>query len=235
MNRINIMSACAAVALGLVGCGDTDDTHPHDTAVAPAIAESSDSSPDGDHGADDRGDSDHGNDDHGDHSDEPIRQAEAHFHGNAALAFALDGAALSVELDTPLYNLTGFEYAPQTPEEVSTVQSVQALLAQPGGLFSFNAEAGCTAREQSQTVQLLTEADDHDHDHDESDHAADTHRDTVIEYLFDCSSPDRLNEITVRLFEHFPRFEELDAVYLDQNTQQSIRLSPVNDRINLAR
>ncbi|MGB6229149.1 MAG: DUF2796 domain-containing protein [Litorimonas sp.] len=109
-----------------------------------------------------------------------IRQADSHVHGAAALAMAVDGNEVTVELETPLYNLLGFEHAPDTPEQERSVADAEAVLRDPAAMFAFNMEAGC-AVEAVPEVALFADdgsdhehddhehADDHDHDHDHDD------------------------------------------------------------------
>ncbi|MEM9057418.1 MAG: DUF2796 domain-containing protein [Pseudomonadota bacterium] len=195
-------------------------------------------------------DHDDGHDDHGgDHADDELRQAGAHEHGTATLAVALEGADVFIELDSPLYNVVGFEHAPRTDDEKAALRRAEAALAEPERLFAMNAEAGCSAAD-SDGVELAAH-EDHGDDHDEGpdeDHADEhdehdgehddeesSHRDVVVEYLFSCRSPERLTAIVVELFDVFPRFTELEAVYLDERTQRSVRLTQERHRIDLGR
>lgn len=107
----------------------------------------------------------------GDNDSVEVRQADSHVHGGATLALALDGDTLSVEFETPLYNLIGFEHAPRTDEQTQAVTRAEAALAEPGSLFVFNPEAACTADAVS-PVHLF---DDHDHGHDDDDHHDEDH------------------------------------------------------------
>ena len=229
------------VAAALAGCSDTGAASPH-----AAETHDSDHSETQDHGAAHEGDAhadgdphdgDHGDGDHGhDDGDEPRRESGAHLHGDAELSVALEAGSLFVQLDTPLFNLTGFEHAAATDEEKRIVRDVEARLARPAELFSMTASAGCVPANEGNALPALL-ADTHD-EHDEHDeHAEDehgSHRDVLLEYSFTCASPDKLTEIRVHLFEHFRNFQALDVVYLAQNTQLSTALSPDNATINLA-
>jgi len=93
-------------------------------------------------------------------------------HGSAALAIVLEGNALTIELDSPLYNLMGFERAPETDEQVAALEAAEAALSQPGELFTLNAEAGCTPPTEEMDVHVM-EGDHHGEHHD--DHGHDEH------------------------------------------------------------
>lgn len=184
--------------------------------------------------------------DHDDDLSSEMRQSGAHLHGDAKLAVALEEKSLFIELDTPLYNLTGFEYAPTTANEKATVEQTEALLSSPKRLFVVNSEAGCEPQNPSADVHLefgqehTSSHDEHHHEdaHDdeseaESDHG-DTHRDVVIEYRFNCESLKAITEISVELFKLFPKIQELDTIYLDQTSQRSITLKPTNHKITVS-
>ncbi len=243
MKTVSVKLASLMVALSIVGCGHdgADESHAQDSAGSSGLSTpmAAAAAHDDDHGVAET-----------DQSSEVMRQAAAHLHGDAKLAIALDESALVIELDTPLYNLTGFEHEPQTSTEATVLQNVQIILSLPAGLFSFNPEANCLPRVNNQAVELTPpskdsgdgEAGHADHHAEEAQHDAHseehdeaTHRDVLIEYAFDCESPEQLQSITVELFDLFPRMEELDTVFLDQTTQRSVRLDPNNHRINLSR
>lgn len=234
------------LVLGAVACSDssrTADPVP-DVGTPPGSAQDLES---------DAADHDDDHDDHGheDDHDAPRRDVGAHLHGGAELAVALDGSTLFFELDTPMFNLTGFERSPQTPQERAELARSKAALSDPGNLFAMNTEAGCTANPSVAGLAALDveaaghdehdehdahdeHGDDHDAEHHD-DHDAESHRDIVLEFSFDCASPQALTGITVRLFDQFSRIEELETVYLDQTTQLSNRLSQGNPQLNLTR
>ena len=49
-----------------------------------------------------------------------MRSAESHTHGDASLAMVLERTVFTVELDTPLYNLLGFEHEADTAAQKAT-------------------------------------------------------------------------------------------------------------------
>ena len=104
-----------------------------------------------------------------------IRQADSHVHGAAVIAMALDGSQLSVEMETPLYNLLGFEHAPDTDAQREQVRNAKRALSAPAGLFGLASAAGCVPVEAAPVTLSFEEAEakdvmlDHDHDHDDED------------------------------------------------------------------
>ena len=182
------------------------------------------------------------------------RSAESHTHGDASLAIVLDGSMLTVELDTPLYNVLGFEHEAETAAQKAAVLKAETVLTRGGPLFVFNNEAGCSIIGDIISVELEhhedEDHDDEDHDdheddeHEDDDHEDDhedeeshdkTHKDVVLQYDYKCQSPTALKNVTVNLFEHFENLTELDLVYLGPNTQKQSELSAAKPRMNLTR
>jgi hypothetical protein len=170
------------------------------------------------------------------------RSADTHSHGAATFAIALDGSVITAELDTPLYNVLGFEHAAETDAQKSAVRDAEAVLSKADSVVVFNREAGCTADEETISVELgghdLEEDDDHDEDHkdhdahdDHDDH--ETHRDLRLQYKFTCSDPKALKHVTVNLFDHFENLSDLELVYLGPNTQTQDMLSKDKTRMDL--
>lgn len=168
------------IAFGLSACGDQHDHHSHESSDNHDAVADHDAHASGDH-EENHHDGDH--DDHispgevGESADAgTVRQIGAHLHGDAKLAIALENNTLFIEFETPVYNLTGFEYAPATAEERAAVKTAEQQLASPGTLFELNAEADCRAAEVN---PKLTFDDDHSDDHssDHDDHSEDGHDD----------------------------------------------------------
>jgi len=84
-----------------------------------------------------------------------VRSADSHVHGGAMLSIVSDADRVFVELETPLYNLLGFEYAPQTSEERARVSDIETQLGQPQNLIVFNKEAKCKYNEINTQVSLF--------------------------------------------------------------------------------
>jgi len=168
------------------------------------------------------------------------RSAESHTHGDASLAVVVEGSKVIVELETPLYNLVGFEHAAETEKQKAAVIKAESVLSGGAPLFMFNVEAGCDAPDISGSVKL-----DIDHDHTKNDthnegdiednHDPDAHKDVVLQYEYICSSPKALKNVTVMLFEYFENLTELDLVYLAPNTQKQGDLSAAKPRMDLTR
>jgi hypothetical protein len=106
-----------------------------------------------DHGDEDHGDEDHGDEDHHDDGDER-RELDAHEHGAAELTVAIAGGDVAIDLQTPAFNVLGFEYAPTSEEEQALLaESVAAL--ETGDLLQLDPDAGCTLVEAQIDSELL--------------------------------------------------------------------------------
>lgn len=171
-----------------------------------------------------------------------LRQADSHVHGAANLALALDGGTISWEFESPLYNLVGFEHAPETDAQIKAFETAEAALSEPGALLQFNPEAGCSAN-SVKAVKLMPgnkpeNHDDHRHEHDEhedntgNDHDP-AHQNTVLSYSFTCLYPEQVRWMNVGLFDAFDNLAEIDLVYLDPAQQISAGLTPRSARIQL--
>ena len=174
-----------------------------------------------------------------------VRHAGSHTHGDANLAMVLEGANLVIELETPLYNLTGFEHEPETAEQIAVVKAAEATLMEPDKLFNFNELAKCTPARNDWNVHLgegdpdddeddNAEDSEHHGEHDTDNHDGDeVHQDIIIAYAFECDDPAKLSEVDIALFEAFPNMTDLEFVYLGPDTQRLFTLDQTKTKINL--
>jgi len=166
------------------------------------------------------------------------RSAQSHTHGGASLAIVLEGSRVTIEFDTPLYNLLGFEHKAETVAQKAAVHKAESVLSNASPLFVFNSEAGCFPLRQVSSVELgLENHDDHDDhdDHDEDGAHDEVHEDVMVQYDYKCRTPKALKNVTVNLFEHFENLTDLDLVYLGPNTQKQAELNAAKSRMNLTR
>ncbi len=219
----------ALVVMSLGGCDDHGhdaDGHTHDDKIIEAVQEPIEKN---NHEHED----DHTENHQGDNSDTTtIRQADSHVHGDATLALALDGNTLVIELESPLYNLVGFERAPQSDAEKASLSKAQAALTNSAELFVFNPKASCTTDPRSKVSLMPDEPDDH---HDDHGHEDEDHQDILLEYIFTCETPKKLTVMTTTLFDHFPEMSELDTIYLGPATQIQSTLQPGKNTLKLTK
>ncbi|MEP4545938.1 MAG: DUF2796 domain-containing protein [Saccharospirillum sp.] len=108
---------------------------------------------------------------------ETERQLGAHAHGAAQLTLAAENQTLAVSLDTPAYNLVGFEQAPATDAQRDQVASALAILARADAVLDLPVAAQCALTEQvvdADTWSAIEAHDDHAEEHHD-DHEDDHH------------------------------------------------------------
>ena len=131
-------------------------------------------------------------------------ESGAHEHGVAHLHLVQDGAALSVEFESPLDSLVGFEHAPRDDAHKQALRISHEALENAAQMVSLPAAAGCAV----DTVEVeMPFVEDAHHDHlGKGEHA-----DAQAHYTFNCTEPSALTQLTVGLFKAFPRLERIDA------------------------
>lgn len=157
-------------------------------------------------------------------------QPGAHVHGEAQTAIVIEGESVSVTLNSAMYNITGFERAPQTPEEETKLADAISALEDGASLFVFSAEAGCEATGTMHS--LPKEGDLTQKSHDELDEAHNPYRDLEARFEFTCANPARLKNVSFAVFERFENLEVVKVVLLIGANQSAGELT--RDRISMA-
>ncbi len=167
---------------------------------------------DGDH---DDEDGDHDDEDHDDHDDDG--GLGAHEHGSAELSVAWIDSDIVIDLVSPNQNVFGFEYEPETDEDIATEKErSETLMAE--GIITVNAEANCSL---SEPASLAVERDGN-------------HSEVTVSWTFTCDSPDDIEELDLSgLFAEFPGFEDIDAEWVSATSQSSAELSPSEPTLTL--
>jgi len=179
---------------------------------------------------------DNTHDDHDAHSSE-VRSAESHIHGGAAMAIVSEKNRITIEFESPLYNLLGFEYEPRSEAEKDLAEKVEAALSKPQNLISFNKDAKCSFLDSKPEVELFDHDDDHhedeeddehhddDHHEDHDDESSENHADVILNYELTCKAIDKLKTVRVEFFNEFSNFTELELIYLGPSKQLSAELT----------
>lgn len=169
------------------------------------------------------------------------RQHGAHEHGAATLMVSAEGHELTIMLDSPAYNILGFEHSPSTEEQHAALTAAVAKLERGASLFNMDRAAGCEFEDGHVTTPWQEDngheaeehghaEDDHghedEHDHDHEDEHESAHTDILTEWHFHCDDLSKLSEIEVELFGAFSNLEDLDAQYLLEDNQGAAELSP---------
>ena len=152
---------------------------------------------------------------------------EAHVHGVGNLEVVLDGNMVFIALESPLYNVLGFEHAPQPDAQRVLARRVTNIL-KANGLFSLTRDAQCRRSSHNLVSEILnphTHGDGHAHSHDhDSTHSG--HADLRAEYQFECRKPELLTDILVRVFQQFSGFTELNVQAVLPSGQIGAKLTP---------
>ncbi|WP_020506347.1 DUF2796 domain-containing protein [Lamprocystis purpurea] len=172
------------------------------------------------------------------------REHGAHEHGVGSLTLALDGKEMEIELESPAANLVGFEHAPKDDAQRAALERAVALLKDGERLFSFPKAAGCRLTAASVSSSLLghepaEKADHEDHKaHAEAPSAAadhdaehESHADLDADYDFECTHPEKIDQVEVGLFAAFPATERLKVQYVTARGQGGAELTKAQPRI----
>lgn len=154
----------------------------------------------------------------------------AHVHGRAQIDIAIEAKRLTVHLDTPMFNLLGFEHAPRTPAQRAQADAAMAALKDAARLWRVDAAAGCTVQALELSAPALGLDDAHAaHDHD----AHEAHADIEAEYVFACADAGRATAIEVGLFDAFARLQTAEVQVAGPRGQFKRRLAPGQTRVVL--
>ncbi len=160
-----------------------------------------------------------------------LQAAPPHQHGVAQLDVAVDKGRVSIELQTPLDNLLGFERAPRSDAERDKVAAAVAKLRDGQTLFRIDAAAGCTlvkAELDSLPLQLGNAQA-------KTSAAAGDHADLDGHYEFRCKDGARAGSIEVGLFEAFAGLSRIELQVQTPKGQIKATLRRPASRVVLVR
>jgi hypothetical protein len=147
----------------------------------------------------------------------------AHVHGSARLQVAVDGNTLSLQLDTPLANLVGFEHAPRTAQQKQALRAMADRLRQAAEIFTPTPAARCLVVSIELESPLLQPS---------PPAGGDGHADLDGSFVFRCADPAALRDLEVGLFASFPKLRRLDVQVAGPRGQSATRLSPQQRRVS---
>ena len=160
---------------------------------------------------------------------------DAHVHGEANMAIVIDGQHLSASLMSAMFNITGFEHAPETDGQREILRTAISRIEDGEQLFEFNSAAECvltsshhnlsSTKEHSNTNDYASEAEDRQHH---------KHRDLEADYEFTCKKPSKLSSVRVGLFDHFGNLQKVNVITLTGSQQSAAELTPERETLPLA-
>lgn len=118
----------------------------------------------------------------------PIAGAQ-HVHGAIDLGIVVEDAAIAISFESPLANVVGFEYEPQTKEEIEGVRTAAIRMNSAADMFLLPASAACESVEVKVTgpdylttvaadTQPLSQSSNHASNHHDDDHDDDDYSDS---------------------------------------------------------
>ena len=141
---------------------------------------------------------------------------------------------MEIDLDTPGFNLFGFEHAPTTDEETQAINTaVQDL--ESGDLLRLNSDAVCLVNDATVTTMMSHDGEEND-DHDEMDHEeeGEVHSDVEAQFSLGCESPEEIQALDLSaFFERFPNFELLNVQWVSDTGQSAAELTAESPILSL--
>jgi hypothetical protein len=153
----------------------------------------------------------------------------AHVHGVAKLGVAVQGATVTLALESPLDSLIGFEHAPRSAAERAAVAALRATMQAPRELFKFNTEAACSLVKAEAESALFAAAPA------ASASASSEHADLDASFEYACAQPAKLATLDVDLFKVYPRLHSVSVEVATDKGQSKQALTSVAHVVVLSR
>jgi hypothetical protein len=126
----------------------------------------------------------------------------AHVHGVARLGIAVQDKAVTIQFESPLDSLIGFEHRPASPAQKTAASALQARMHAPQDLFRFDTAASCVLTKSKAESAIFQPP---------AAGAVDEHADLDATFEFRCERPDKLSTLEVGLFAAYPRLMRIDV------------------------
>ena len=168
------------------------------------------------------------------------RQLDAHNHGFGELNVAIEGQTVVIELNSPAFNIVGFEHSPETNKDKAAIKDAVSVLNDGSKLFLFPTTAGCRLASVHIGSSLIdgqhSAHKNHDGDHKDSKHddhkERDIHSEFQANYKFQCDVVEKVNTIQIMIFKHFPNTRQLDVKTILPNGQSAMKLTPASNLLS---
>lgn len=163
----------------------------------------------------------------------PAWAGKAHQHGVAQLDVAVEPGRVTLDLQTPLDGLVGFERAPRTDAERARVEAALTRLRDAAALFRIDSAAGCKLEKVTLNAPVLgvtptgTAAP--------AAPAKGEHADLDGRFEFSCKADARPAFVEVGLFEAFSGMKRIELQLVLPKGQMKATLVRPATRVALAR
>jgi len=144
----------------------------------------------------------------------------AHEHGIAQMQIVIDHQQLLMEIQTPLYNVVGFEHAPKSITQQQTYRDQMSMIRQ-GNLIKWNRSAAC----KLQNVELESPFGKHHDHHHGKQKPEGTHQDVSFEYGFNCQGAGEKVLDIQPLFKAWPNLQSLRLQWINNGKQKAVELT----------
>ena len=160
---------------------------------------------------------------------------DAHAHGEAEMNIVFEGQKLLVELESPSFNLVGFEHEPKTLEKHELVEKTIELLKDFKNVANISEEASSNTLDikVSTTMKGVEEGPDEHHEDEHQQSEKEIHSEFFATYFLSCTRPENLKSIELELFSTFSLMEEVDVRMIFQGRQDFAELNSENPNLNL--
>jgi Protein of unknown function (DUF2796) len=130
---------------------------------------------------------------------------KAHEHGAVKLNITVEGKQLTIELESALDGIVGFERAPKNAAEKAKVDAAVARLQAADKLFTVDAAAACALSKTTLLAPVIGVG--------VPAPVADKsgHGDLDGEFVFDCQDTKQVRQLQVNLFDAFPGMKRIDV------------------------
>lgn len=157
----------------------------------------------------------------------------AHVHGSIQLGVALDKPTVTVDIDTPLESLLGFEHAPRNAKEKTLAAQWATILKQGTGLLRFNAEAACTLQQVELNAPVLGLGLGLAPGTTPSPAGKGNHADLEGNWVFQCEHPEALRQLDIGFFEQSLHVRTIEVKLITSKRQSKLRLMRPQTSIQL--
>ena len=156
-------------------------------------------------------------------------QGHAHEHGVVKLDIAFELGKVTVQMESPLDNLIGFEHAPRNDAERKRVDAAVMKLRAAEALFKIDPAAGCTlGKVDLRSAPLkLGKA--------EPGAVDDGHGDLDGDFEFNCTDVSKAGFVDIALFAAFNDMQRIDVQVATLKTQIKRTLRRPATRVVLTR
>ena len=151
-----------------------------------------------------------------------------HVHGESRMHLAIEGNVLEIELESPGFDIVGFESMPKTAEQHASVKRALAALENGAALFRFSQGAGCELQKAKVETPLAEEHGEETGEHAEEEEHSEFH----AHYRFRCAQPGRLKGVEVLLFDAFRAMQEVELGATLPAGQRAKTLTPRANRFD---